>query len=347
MQFHTLRIARVIRETPDASSFVLQIPEAQAELFRYRAGQFLTFRIRRRLRTLLRCYSLSSSPEAGDAPMVTVKRVAGGRVSNWLNDRLAAGDRIAALPPAGRFTLREPAGESAGGPPLLFFAGGSGITPVFSLIKTALWRGGRRLRLFYANRDASSVIFRAELEALTRAHPELEVIHHLDSSGGVAAPGQLAAAAAGFESAHAYLCGPAPFMELAEAALSAAGFDSARIFIERFVSPPDGQAPAVALQAEGVACNLAIRLGGTLHRVVCQPGQSILQAAREAGLSPPAACEEGFCGSCAARRLRGKIHLRANDVFSEEDLAAGWTLTCQGYPETPDCEISYDETDNG
>jgi len=339
LQFHTLRIARVIRETPDASSFVLEIPEAQAELFRYRAGQFLTFRIRRRLRALLRCYSLSSSPEAGDAPMVTVKRVAEGRVSNWLNDRLAAGDRIAALPPAGRFTLREPEGA-----PLLFFAGGSGITPIFSLIKTALWRGGRRLRLFYANRDAASVIFRAQLEALTCAHSELEVIHHLDSSGGVAAPEQLAAAAAGFKSAHAYLCGPAPFMELAEAALAAAGFDSGRIFIERFVSPPDGEAPAAALQAEGVACNLAIRLGGKLHRLTCQPGQSILQAAREAGLSPPAACEEGFCGSCAARRLRGKIHLRANDVFSEEDLTAGWTLTCQGYPETPDCEISYDET---
>ncbi|MDD9826934.1 MAG: ferredoxin--NADP reductase [Deltaproteobacteria bacterium] len=344
MQFHTLRIARVIRETPDASSFVFEIPEAQAELFRYRAGQFLTFRIRRRLRALLRCYSLSSSPEAGDAPMVTVKRVAGGRVSNWLNDRLAEGDHIAALPPAGRFTLREPA--DGPGEPLLFFAGGSGITPILSLIKTALWRGGRRLRLFYANRDADSVIFRAQLEALARAHAELEVIHHLDSSGGVATPGQLAAAAAGFESAHAYLCGPAPFMELAEAALAAAGFDSGRIFIERFVSPPDGQAPAVALRAEGVACNLAIRLGGTLHRVTCQPGQSILQAAREAGLSPPAACEEGFCGSCAARRLRGEIRLNANDVFSEDDLAAGWTLTCQGYPETPDCEISYDETNS-
>ena len=183
MAYHQLRIARIVQETPDARSFVFDVPASVADKFRYRAGQFLTFKVPHAEGAFNRCYSLSSAPESDGQLKVTVKRVAGGKGSNWFNDSLIEGGAIEVLPPAGRFVL------SDGDAPLLLFGGGSGITPMISLIKSALKAGKRRMRLFYANRDKPSIIFNAELEALLKAHPgRLEVIHHLDAEAGFASP---------------------------------------------------------------------------------------------------------------------------------------------------------------
>ncbi|MGY2063304.1 FAD-binding oxidoreductase, partial [Nocardia gipuzkoensis] len=156
-----LRVAAVIAETADACSLVFDVPEELRERFTYQPGQFLTLRIPSdRTGSVARCYSLASSPHTDDQPKVTVKRTAEGYASNWVCDNVKAGDELEVLPPSGVFTPKDLDED------LLLFAAGSGITPVMSILKSALARGGGRVVLVYANRDHDSVIFAAELREL-------------------------------------------------------------------------------------------------------------------------------------------------------------------------------------
>jgi 3-ketosteroid 9alpha-monooxygenase subunit B len=339
VSYHELRVSRVVEETPDARSYELEIPPELRERFAYRAGQYLTFEVPLAGERIVRCYSLASSPDVGDAPKVTVKRVAGGRGSSWFHAEVAAGSRLRVLPPLGRFVLHDTRA------PLLLFAGGSGITPVISLIKSALAATERRIRLLYANRDARSVIFRRELDALAAAHAaRLEVRHHLDDASGFVTPDEVRSAAAGLADAECYLCGPGPFMAGVETTLRALGVPDERIRIERFELPAEHAQTGVTTEAPsaGLPSELVVHLEGKTHRVPYTPGQTILAAVRAAGLAPPFACEEAFCGSCAAKRVRGEVVLDRNDVFNAQELAEGWILTCHGRPASAECEISWD-----
>ena len=338
MAYHQLRIAKIVQETADARSYVFEVPADLAEKFRYRAGQFLTFRVPHPAGTFNRCYSLSSAPESDGLPKVTVKRVTGGKGSNWFHDALKEGASLEVLSPAGRFVLGE------GTAPLLLFGGGSGITPMMSLIKSALQGGTRRMRLFYANRDKPSIIFDAEFEALMKAHPgRLEVVHHLDAVQGLTRPEEILAALKGFEEAEAYLCGPGPFMTLVETTLLAAGMPRERVRIERFEASGNDAVPMEpAAEGDVVPAEITIHIEGKSHKVPYQKGQTILVAARAAGLNPLSSCEEGFCASCAAKCIKGKIMLAKNDIYTADDLANGWILTCQGHCFGPEVEITYD-----
>src|SRR5215471_14593721 len=178
-EYHFLTVADVVDETADTRSFVLEIPADLEEAFAYAAGQFCTFRASVDGEPVVRCYSMSSSPDTGDPFTVTVKRVQGGKMSNWMNDTLAPGDTIDVMPPAGIFVLR-PAET-----PIVAFAGGSGITPILSIIKTGLATTAREIALVYANRGADSVIFADAIERLRAASGgRLSVHHHLDSEKG-------------------------------------------------------------------------------------------------------------------------------------------------------------------
>ncbi len=235
--FHPLGIARVVRETADASSFVLDVPEDLRPAFAYEAGQFCTFRVPVDGRAHLRCYSMSSSPAVDHELAVTVKRTPGGVVSNFMLDHLAAGDVVEATRPAGVFCL------TGGGGDVVAFAAGSGITPVHSLLKSALTTTARRVRLLYANRDRDAVIFASELDALSARHGDrLVVSHHLDVERGLLRPDAVRAFAGVDPVADYYLCGPGPFMDLVERALREDGVPAGRIHIERFT--PTEQAPA-------------------------------------------------------------------------------------------------------
>jgi 3-ketosteroid 9alpha-monooxygenase subunit B len=344
--YHRLRVARVIEETADAKSFVLDVPEDLARAFAYRAGQHLTFKVAVDGVELLRCYSLASSPDCEREHKVTVKRIAGGRVSNWLNDRVAAGDEVRVLPPAGRFVLRE------GDRDALLFAGGSGITPVIALIKTALVTGRRRLKLVYANRDEASIIFRAELAELRDRHPDrLELVHSLDARDGFLTPERVRREAAGRAGADFYLCGPGPFMEVVEQGLEAAAVPRERVFKEVFVSPED-EAPTAEQLAEARAADagaagcerLRVTLDGREHVLAYAPGKTILEAAREAGLEPPFSCADAYCSCCMAKLMSGEVKMRKNDCLTARDLESGWVLTCQSIPQTPEVHVSWDES---
>lgn len=232
IESYLLTVVDVVDETPEARSISFAVPEDAKDRFGYRPGQFLTLAVPSdRTGVVARCYSLSSSPHDGGPLTVTVKRTADGYASNWLCDHLTVGDRVRALPPSGIFT---PASLDAD---LLLLAAGSGVTPVMSIVRTALAEGHGRLVVLYANRDERSVIFAGELARLSAAHPDrLQVVHWLESVQGLPTQEQVRAFAAQYPSHDAFVCGPAPFMKLAVAALKELGFPRGRRHQEKFVS---------------------------------------------------------------------------------------------------------------
>jgi 3-ketosteroid 9alpha-monooxygenase subunit B len=334
--YHCLRVARVVDETDDARSIVLEVPDELRDLFAYQAGQFLTFRFELDGKKLVRCYSLASCPSSESEHKVTVKRIQDGRVSNWVNDTLAAGHFVEVMRPAGLFTLRNRGHE------IVLFGGGSGITPCISILKTALATTERKVRLIYANRDEASVIFRSELEDLERRYPErLEVTHRYDAVHGFTDAAAMRGYVGADKGADFYLCGPGPFMDVVESALLALGVSREHVFIERFVSPEAAGARPAPAAPDAAAVTIRIRLNGQTRVVPYTPGDTILVTARKAGLEPPFACEEGFCGCCMARVEEGGVDMRANDCLDRRQLEEGWVLTCQGVPRRGTLRVAY------
>lgn len=333
--YHPLRISRVIRETADTSTFVLEIPDDLVPSFRYEAGQFCNFRVWIDGAPFVRCYSMSSCPAVDDELQVTVKRVPEGLVSNWMNDHLAEGDTVEATPPSGYFQLASP------GAPLVALSAGSGITPVFSLIKAALAGSARPVRLLYANRDRDSVIFGPQLDALARTRPhQLSIRHHFDVDGGFLTAEAFRDYAAASDGAEFYLCGPAPFMELAERALLERGVPAGQIHIERF-TPPEHPLSSEAAPSASVPAQVTIELDGRTAVIEHHPGTTILQTARQMGLSPPFSCESGSCATCMAKLLDGEVTMFVNNALLPEEVADGWVLTCQAVPATPSVHVAY------
>jgi 3-ketosteroid 9alpha-monooxygenase subunit B len=344
IEYHALRVLEVIEETPDARSILLDAPPELRERFRYKPGQFLTLRLPCSERMLPRCYSLSSTPLLDEPLRITVKRVAGGRGSNWLCGCLRAGDSVSVAAPAGLFTPRDLDGD------LLLFAGGSGITPVLSIIRSVLTAGKGRLRLLYANRDEQSVIFAAELARLSREFPtRLQVVHWLDSVQGIPSQAQIAALAHGwlaeYPAAECFICGPSVFMDATAAALRDLGVASHGIHIERFVSLPeegdDGEAAALQAQNDGVAATVAVTLDQTSTTVPVKAGQLLIDAFEEAGLQPPYSCRSGACAACMCKLEDGEVELLSNFALDQHDLDQGWILACQAIARSPTLRISY------
>ncbi|TDF85948.1 ferredoxin--NADP reductase [Pseudomonas sp. H9] len=335
----TLRVARVVEETADARSLIFDLPAELAADFRYQPGQFLTLRVPHDEDWLPRCYSLSSTPLLDEPLRVTVKRVADGRASNWLCGELQAGDQLQVMRPAGVFVPRRLDGD------LLLFGGGSGVTPVLSILRSALLAGQGRILLIYANRDESSVIFRDELKALASAHPSrLQVVHWLDSVQGIPSVAQLAELARPFAAAEAFICGPGPFMDASVAALAQLDMPKARIHVERFVSlPGEGEVVEVAASDAAMAARVTVDLDGERHELECRSGETLLLAMERAGLNPPSACRVGGCASCMCTLAEGSVELLINDALDAGELAEGWVLSCQAVPTSDALHIRFPE----
>src|SRR5690349_2602699 len=229
---YDLRVVGVVEETADAHSVSFAVPEGAEEEFDYKPGQFLTLAVPSDLTgAAARCYSMSSSPHDGGPLTVTVKRSVDGYASNWVCDNLREGSTIRALPPSGIFTPKNLDAD------LLLFAGGSGITPIMSITRTALAHGRGKVVLLYANRDERSVIFASGLAALAAEHPHrLVVVHWLETVQGLPTQEQLRTFTEPFTTYDAFVCGPAPFMKLTIAALRELEFPRERRHQEKFVS---------------------------------------------------------------------------------------------------------------
>jgi 3-ketosteroid 9alpha-monooxygenase subunit B len=331
--FAPLRIKRVVRETSDTVSLVLDVPAHCSQRFRYKAGQFLTLRVTVDGQDLRRCYSMSSAPVEDDM-QITIKRDPGGLVSNWLNDTASEGGEIHAAPPKGRFLLRDAGDE------IIAFAGGSGITPIMSLVRAALVDSPRRIRLFYANRGRDSVIFADALDRLADAHADrLVVEHHYDDDSGVVTPAAIESFIAGAGDADYYICGPGPFMDTVEAAVLNAGAPRNRVHLERFEVAP---VPSDATDSSEVTEKVIIELDCQKTTAPYRSGNTLLQTARMAGLRAPSSCETGSCGTCMARIVSGSARMLNNDALEDDEVAEGWVLTCQSLPTSPTVHVVYE-----
>ena len=337
--YYALRVAAVVEETSDTRSFVLEVPAESAAEFAYEAGQFCTFRA-----TIpgpidghevVRCYSMSSTPHPGDTTLtVTVKRVPDGVMSNWMIDTLQAGDTIEAMRPSGLFVLQDRDPDV----PMVAFGGGSGITPIFSIIEAAVAGTERPITLVYANRDADSVIFAARLRTLADAHPDRLTVHfHLDSEAGYLDADACAALVGAAHDADFYVCGPGPYMDVVESALAKVGVSPAHLFIERFVVPGEH-----VLEERSGTESVTIRLNGRKTTVGYRMGDSILDTARRGGLKPPFSCESGSCATCMAHLDEGSATMRVNNALRPDEVDDGWVLTCQAVPQSRTLTVDYD-----
>lgn len=338
--YHRLRVAEVVEETHDSKSILFAPPE-NAPAFSYKPGQFLTLRIPGPGQSIARCYSLASAPSVDTALKVTVKRVRDGLGSNWICDNLQAGDELEVLPPAGVFC------PSSLDVDLLLFAGGSGITPVMSILKSCLLQGSGKVFLFYANRDERSVIFRHELQRLALAHPHrLTVMHWLESVQGLPTAEMLAGVCRGHEKAHGFICGPGPFMDAAEKTLLGLGMDRQNVHVERFVSlstDPGVLADVPAEPSSGSPrVELSAQLDGETHAVAWNPEVDLLDTLLLAGVGAPFSCREGRCSACMCRVTEGEVRMRSNEVLGASDLSEGWVLACQARPVSDKVAVSFD-----
>jgi ring-1,2-phenylacetyl-CoA epoxidase subunit PaaE len=353
--FHRLKIAEVIAETEDAKSIRFDVPPELAETFSFKPGQHLTLKADIEGEDVRRNYSLCVAPQDRQLK-VTVKRIAGGVFSNWANDNLTPGDDIEVMPPHGSFTWEF---ASAAANHYVGFAGGSGITPVISLLKTALtMEPESRFTLFYGNRDSGSVIFLDELAKLkNRFMSRLQVYHFLaeEAEDIELFNGMLDRAKCGLiletlvepeDVAAFFICGPGPMMDAAEEALQAVGVPHDKIFVERFTAGRPSAALAAqmqALQSRAQGLTMLVTLDGRKRRVpFSAEAGNILDSARAAGMPAPYACKAGVCATCRARIVSGDVEMAARYGLSDAEVAAGYVLTCQSVPKGEGVELDYD-----
>ena len=343
-----LQLADVVDETADARSLVFKVPDGPgdpdvpAERLKYAPGQFLTLRVPSdRTGSVARCYSLCSSPFAGDPLTVTVKRTDGGYASNWLCDNAHPGMRIHVLAPSGTFVPKTLDTD------FLLLAAGSGITPMMAIVKSALSEGAGKVTLVYANRDEKSVIFAAALRDLASKYPDrLTVVHWLESVQGLPNAVALGELVAPYHGRDAFICGPGPFMAAAEEALKATGAPSERIHIEVFKSLESDPFAAVVIEDddsdEGPA-TAVVTLDGETHEVPWPRKAKLLDVLLDKGLDAPFSCREGHCGACAVLLKNGDVDMHVNDVLEQSDLDEGLILACQAHPKSDSVEVTYDE----
>jgi ring-1,2-phenylacetyl-CoA epoxidase subunit PaaE len=352
--FHALEVAEVVPETDEAVSISFVVPYDLVDQFRFKAGQHLTLMSVIGDEEVRRNYSLCTAP-ADNKLMVTVKRIAGGLFSNWVADELKPGQRIAVMPPHGSFTC---AFDPAASRHYVGIAGGSGITPVMSLIRTALSEEpNSRFTLFYGNRDSSSIIFLEALAGLKdRYMGRLELFHFLAEEEGDIdlfngmldkarcdeAIDSLIADATGVDAW--FICGPGPMMDAAEAALLDRNINKDKIHIERFTAgrPSAALAAQMAeLQEKAAGVSLSVTLDGRTRKVAFTEA-NILDSARESGLPAPFACKAGVCATCRAKVTSGKVEMAARYGLTDEEIAAGYVLTCQSVPIGDGVAVDYD-----
>lgn len=340
-----LHVADVVDETADARSLVFGVPDGTTispEKLRYAPGQFLTLRIPSdRTGSVARCYSLCSSPFSDDALTVTVKRTAGGYGSNWLCDHAHPGMKLHVLAPSGTFVPRSLDAD------FLLIAGGSGITPMMAICKSALSEGSGRVVLVYANRDEKSVIFNAKLRELVARHPDrFTVVHWLESVQGIPSQAALAGLMAPYAAHDAYICGPGPFMAAAEAALGTIGLPGDRVHIEVFRSLETDPFAAIVIDEsddDEPPATAIVELDGETHSVRWPRSAKLLDVLLDAGLDVPFSCREGHCGACAVLKRDGEVKMENNEVLEQSDLDEGLILACQAHPQTDSVEVTYDE----
>ncbi|MFC4944100.1 1,2-phenylacetyl-CoA epoxidase subunit PaaE [Pseudonocardia sp. GCM10023141] len=347
--FHTLRVGGVERLCDDAVAVTFEVPDDLRAEFAFRPGQYLTLRTTVEGVEERRSYSICAA--AGSAPRVGVRRVAGGLFSEWLVDRLAAGDEIEVAPPSGSFTPEIAAGSRHG-----LIAAGSGITPVLSIAASVLEaHPDTEVVLLYGNRRTDTVMFTEELADLKNTHgPRLQLIHVLSRepmaadifSGRLDADRLrliLTALVDVSGTDQWWLCGPLGMTTDAQSVLVELGVAKAQVHRELFyVDEPPPELVRADEVIDGETSDVTVILDGRTTTLTLPRGESILDAAQKVRGDLPFACKGGVCGTCRARVTDGEVVMRRNFALEDDELAAGFVLTCQSRPTTDLVTVDYD-----
>lgn len=354
-RFHDLTVTEVRKTIRDAVVVTLEPPAELRAAFAFRQGQYLTFRRAFDGEELRRSYSICAGLDDG-VLRVGIKKVAGGAFSTFANEDLRPGDTLQAMPPMGNFTaeLRPDTARNYIG-----FAGGSGITPVLSILKTVLAREPRSsFTLVYANRGVNTIMFREEIEDLKNLYlGRLTVIHVLESdaqeielfTGRVTEEKCAELFARWIDIAAmdlAFICGPEPMMLGIVRALEAHGMLKSQIRFELFVSGQPGRAPQrakVARASAGAGAQASVTLDGATRTVQIAPGQTILEAALAHDIDVPFACRAGVCSTCRCRVVSGEAEMAANHALEDYEVARGYILSCQSVPVGNCIAVDYDQ----
>lgn len=338
-QDESLRCVHIRQETHDVKTFVLAADGPRS--FRYLPGQFITLELDIAGRQINRCYTLSSAPTRPDLVNITVKRVPGGSVSNWLHDNLRVGMAVSAMGPSGEFScFKAPAQR------YLFLSGGSGITPLMSMTRALHDLGSDADIVFvHCARSPADVLFSEELSLMARHMPHLRLAtvceQHTPGSayaghlGRMDAP-RLAHIAPDFLQRDIYTCGPAPFMAAIRALLSGTGFEMSRYREESFsFGSASHESSAASHPSDSVGENLSvhkIQLQRTGKEFDCRADQTILQAAVAAGLRLPFSCTSGACGTCKSKKISGHVEIKHAGGIRQREIDQGWILPCCSKP---------------
>jgi ring-1,2-phenylacetyl-CoA epoxidase subunit PaaE len=350
--FHPLTIADVRRETPEAISIGFAVPEHIREDFAFTSGQYLTLRTELDGAEVRRSYSICSGMDEGEL-RVAIKRLEGGLFSSFANAQLKPGDTIDVMPPGGRFGL---APDAAAERTYLGFAAGSGITPIFSIVKSVLAREPRsHFVLFYGNKSSATIMFKDELDdlkdrfvdrlsvhhILSREMKDVDVLHGRLTGDKVSA---LIRTAGGITAVDdVFLCGPLAMIEEVSATLVSLGLPGARIHREVFTTetPPRAIKPP-ALPEAREAVSLSVKLDGVLHNIAMRADETVLEAGERHEIDLPYSCRGGMCCTCRARLIEGAGAMDQNFSLEPWEEEAGFVLTCQFRPTTEKIALDYD-----
>ena len=353
--FHDLRVRRIEPDTAEAVIVSFEVPNELRQVFGFTQGQYLTLRKTLDGQDLRRSYSICAGVDDGEL-RVGVRKVKGGVFSNWINEQLQPGDTISVMAPQGRFFVPL---DATAHRHHVGIAGGSGITPILSIMKTVLAREPKsRFTLIYGNRALRSTMFKEELEDLKNRYMTRLVLNHVFSDEVADAPLNMGVMnrdkiaefltrvvpAAGID--HVYVCGPFQMNDEAEAALLAAGVPESRIHIERFGLAPQAGGAVVhqALPGDADNARIVIIRDGMRREIEFRKDQpSILDCASAAGLEVPFSCTSGVCGTCRAKLIEGQVRMERNFALDKAEVAGGFVLTCQAHPLTDRVVLSFDE----
>jgi ring-1,2-phenylacetyl-CoA epoxidase subunit PaaE len=352
--FYPVVVSDIKKESEDTVSIGFAFPDELVDLFNYIPGQYLTIKAIVNNEEYRRSYSICTSPYVTRELRIAVKSVPGGVVSTYLNTDLKIGDQLEVMPPDGSFHIKEQVSSEN---QYVFFAGGSGITPIFSIIQTLLYADETcKVKLFYGSGDAALIIFKSDLELLTglfkdRFSLHLVVENAIENTGIYKGRMDMATLSHLLQQYHEsinsndeyFICGPSVMMDNVKETLLSRGVNQTHIHIEYFTLSPADKLTKADIVTTSMNKALQIVLGGVkTHIDYPTKKSSVLEAALAHGLDAPFSCKEGICSTCRGKVIEGKVKMLNNMALLDEEVEEGYVLTCQSYPVSASAIISYD-----
>ncbi|MBI4931210.1 MAG: 2Fe-2S iron-sulfur cluster binding domain-containing protein [Bacteroidetes bacterium] len=351
-KFHKLKVSDIRKETADCVSVAFDVPASLKEEYKFIQGQYLTLKLFLAGEEIRRSYSVCSSPLENEM-RVAVKKVQGGKGSIFVNDNLKVGNEIEVMTPMGGFYSPMNALHKK---KYSLFAGGSGITPMLSIIKTVLQaEPNSSLILFYGNLNEESTIFKKQLDELAQKNSSRFKLHYIFDKPTTQVE-ELYKGIISKEKAKAlfdkhiipstdnefFICGPKPMMDNVRETLEERKIDKARIHIEYFTSSVDAPDKVISPSEKIISQVTVSQYGIETTFKLSSDGKSILDAAIENGVDAPFACKGAVCATCRGKILEGKVHMNKNFALTDSEVAEGFVLTCQSHPLTPVVKVDYD-----